>query len=315
MDCNPGWTRFADLTIEGYGSDCLIHYSGIRIMSYACVIIPSICNILIIYHYISLASRKKSCYVITREYKTIFPFCFLIMGTASLIYGILKLTYPDDQQPLVGRDVSISLMALIVTTFCFIGCVLYLHVIIQFLQGYKKMMDSASRERVSRRLDLTKFYSWFILPSVLIVSLMPLIATAHPSQAKRLGMAYLIGSGIMCFYYGLITCNCLGFLITELQVHISSMDDKRARDVSLVVWRLKAAYAVVSLGTTSYGILYICFASSKLLFSLTTYFLLFAFTCMSPLTFVFVVTVARISTQSDDAKVLPTTPSGSKSPC
>jgi hypothetical protein len=312
MDCDPGWTRFGDITIEGYGPDCLIHHEVIRIMSYVCVIIPSICNILIIRHYMSLATRKKSCYVITREYKTIFPLCFLIMGTGSLIFGILKLSYPDGQQPLIGRDLSVSLMALIVTAFCFIGLILYLHVIIQFLQGYKKMMDSASRERVSRRLNFLKFCSWFIIPCILMVSLMPLIAIAYPSQTKQLGMAYLIGFGIMAFAYGLITCSCLGLLIRELKVHISNMDNKRAKDVKLVVWRLKAAYVVVGGEAVVYGIFCICFASSKLLFHLTTYFILFAYTCMSPLTFVFVMTVARISTGSDDSKILPTSTSGSK---
>jgi hypothetical protein len=234
------------------------------------------------------------------------------MGTASAIFGILKLSYPNGQQPLIGRDLSVSLMALIVTTFCFIGLVLYLHVIIQFLQGYKKMMDSASRERVSRRLDLLKFYSWFILPSILIVSLMPLIAIAYPSQAKHLGMAYLIGFLIMAFAYGLIACSCLGLLIKELNVHVSSIENKSLKDVRLVVWRLKAAYIVVGGEAVVYGIFCICFASSKLLFHLTTYFILFAYTCMSPLTFVFVITVARISSQPDNSQVLPTNASSSK---
>jgi hypothetical protein len=65
------------------------------------------------------------------------------------------------------------------------------------------MMDSKSREMVSRRLGLLKFQSWFILQSILTVSLIPLIAIANPSQAKHLGMTYLIGFGITAFAYGL----------------------------------------------------------------------------------------------------------------
>jgi hypothetical protein len=108
--CYTGWIGVGDYSLGGDGPECIIYHRAIKIMSYFCIIIPSICNILIIIHYILLSVRKKSYYVITQEFKTIFPLFFLIMGIACCLYGVLKVSYPDGEQPLVGRDVSISLM-------------------------------------------------------------------------------------------------------------------------------------------------------------------------------------------------------------
>jgi hypothetical protein len=87
--CNIGWTSLGDLSFGTVGSECLIHYKAVRIMSYILIIIPSIYNILIIWHYLSLTKRKQSWYVITREYKTLFPLAWFIMGIALTGYCII----------------------------------------------------------------------------------------------------------------------------------------------------------------------------------------------------------------------------------
>jgi hypothetical protein len=168
------------------------------------------------------------------------------MGVASSIYGILKVSYPNGQQPLIGRDISITLMAFFQTSFGFFGLVMYLHVIIQFLKGYSRMMASVSREKVLQRLEILGFYSWFIAPCVVIFSLLPLIGTAYPLHSTRLSMVSLIGNSISCFVYGLICCNCLSIFIKELDVYIHSVEVKKSEDFKVIVNRLKAAYIAVA---------------------------------------------------------------------
>lgn len=310
--CNTGWTCLGDFSLDGYGHECLINYSAVRILSYLIIIIPSLCNILIIRHFVQLARRKR----LSWEYKNRFQFYFLLMGISATLYGILKISYPDDQQPLVGRDVSISLVLAFVTCFCFIGIVYYLHVIIQFLKIQARMMTSASKGRIRKKLHFLGFISWFLIPSIVIISILPLIGIAYPVQSRELCKAYLIGYAVLGLVYGIITCNCLGLLINEIKGHISSITTKGSlvsKDLNQVVFRLNAAYYVVGVGCLVYDIICFIFAGSDLVFDTTTYFILIAFTMTSPLTFILVITVAHIS-QPDSNQIIPTDDSKKSTP-
>jgi hypothetical protein len=267
-------------------------------MGYAIIITSSILNVLIIWHYIRLAKRLKTIFVLTRQYKTLFPFCFLIVGISNVIYGLLKVLYPNEEQPLVGRDVSISLMAFTITGFGFTGLVIYLHAIIEFLKGYSRMMILASRERIKKRLNILGRMSWFIPPAVFSFGILPLIANgiSSPSQSERLGKAHLIGFSLSCLSYTLICCNCLSLLIKELRIHNNSTAINSINDVKVIIFRLNVAYcAICSYGSVA-GLLLLVFGCSDYLFNLTTYFLLFAYTSVSPGLYALVNTVSRLST-------------------
>jgi hypothetical protein len=145
--CNSGWSSFGDFSVGSSGSDCSINYGAARIMRYFCIIISFTCSILIIWHYISLAISGKLCCVVSLDHNRSFPLCFLIGGITAGIYGILKVSYPDEQQPLIGRDVPISLIFFIFTTFDWIGFNIFLNLIIEFLETYLLLIISESKER------------------------------------------------------------------------------------------------------------------------------------------------------------------------
>lgn len=296
--CNSGWTSWGDFSLNNYGSECLINHRSVRIMAYFCVLVSSICNVLIIGYYISVAKRKKSCYIISREYKTLFPFCFLITGISSVCFGILKIYHYDDQQPLIGRDLSASFLVFVFTTSAFFGLVIYLNLILEFIQLYPRMMTSTSMERCIKRFQLLSYFSWFILPAVSIVGIMPLIATAFPSKSRQLCMTYLIGISMVVFTYGLIFANCLSFLLKELNDYIKDSEGPLSKDMKVVANRLNAVYIVSGGSTLVFGTLYVAFASSNFLFHLTTYFQLFNYICVPPTTIVLVMTVAGVSNSS-----------------
>lgn len=149
--CDSGWSSLSDMTHTNVGplsESCLINYRGVRIMSYICIIVTSLCCLLIIWHYISLAMHKKSIHVITREYKTLFPLGFFSMGLFAAVFAVLKVSYPDGSQPLVGQDFSISFILFIITNSFFGGVVLYLHVILQFLKSYSLLMPVERGDKV-----------------------------------------------------------------------------------------------------------------------------------------------------------------------
>jgi hypothetical protein len=303
MNCSSGWTSISDHSFGTSGPECLIHYMGVRVLSYFCIVIPGICNILLIGHYICIVIRKKG--LITREYKNMFPFFFFIMGSAYSVFGILKIAYPDGQQPLIGRDFSISFALLIADSFCFAGLLTYLQVIIKFLEGYSRMMSTESRERVHERLLQVGFYSWFTLLSCVISGLMPLIAIAYPSHSTQLCMTQLILVGISAILYGLIFCNCLSFLLRELGIYLNKTEKQlqiNSAYLKVIIFRLTAAYYAVGAATLLFGIIYIILGSSNFLFHLTTYTILCMYTLAAPITFVLVVTVAYVA--QNDEKIM-----------
>jgi hypothetical protein len=176
---------------------------------------------------------------LTRQYKTLFPFCFLIIAISNVIYGLLKVIYCNEEQPLVGRDVSISLMAFTITGFGFTGLVIYLHAIIEFLKGYSRIMIPASRERILKRLSTLGRISWLIPPAVFSFGILPLIATgiSSPSQSERLGKAHLIGFSLSYLTFTIICCNCLSLLIKELIIHTNSTAKTSINDEKVIIFR------------------------------------------------------------------------------
>lgn len=305
--CPDGWTSLGDFSFENRnsGQECLINFRVVRIMSYLCIIIPSISSILIVWHYRSLAIRNKTCLVISWKYKTLFPFFFLVFGIFSAIFGLLKVSYRDGDQPLVGRDFTISLMVFILTSSCFVGMIIYLHVIIQFLIGHSIMMTFESRERVSNYFLLLGFYSWFILPIAVISSIMPLMAVAYPSRSKELGIVHFIIFAVLLYVYGLIFSNLVTFLLKELNIYVDSVEEYLTKDLKLVIYRIKFAYFVICGATFLFGTLYLIFGSSHYLFHLTTYFQLVTYTIAPAISYAFAITVALISS-SDNNQIMPT---------
>lgn len=303
--CHSGWSSIGDFSVVSSGPQCLINYRAIRIMGYLCIFFPFICSILIIRHYVHLAMRNNSWCVISREHKTLFPFCFLIMSIAGSIYGLLKVSYMNGQQPLVGRDISISLIFFVFTNLGWTGVNIYLNLLINFLKGYSLLLMSERKERILRRLNVLGFYSWFVLPFALMFSILPVIADGFPSQANEICMACLIGLAVVAFLYGFILSNCLSCLIRELQGYVDSIEASLSRDIKVVLRRLNLAYFVVLGSCFTIATLLLVFGSYSFLFHLTTYFMLLTCTVVPPVTIYMVLTVSRIS-QYDDKQIVPT---------
>jgi len=307
--CYTGWTSHGDFSFDSDGYDCKMHDYGIRILSYFCIIVPSISNFLIIWHFIRKAIRKKSFCVISREYKTIFPICFFTAGISSTIIGILRISHTTDSQPMVGRDFSVSLMNCLFITAVFTGLVMYLNLIIDFLERYPHtLISTEAKERISKQFRLSRFYSHFIPPGVLIIAIMPLISVAFPDKSMQLGMAYLIGIGVISYAYGSILGSCLSFLLKELRIYINDIEAILSKDIKLIVHRLMAAHIVSGGSAFVFGTSFIVFASSNYLFHLSTYYMLFCYISGPAVTIVFVMTVAIISPSHDKTSVVPLTP-------
>lgn len=292
--CNDGWTSLGDFSFNTSGPECLTNFLGIKIMSYVCIVIPSICNILIVWHYISRAKRKLTCF--SWKYQSLFPLNYLLLGISSVIHGILKLSYPPAQQPLIGRDLSITLIAFSYAFNAFCGIVLYINLVLQFLIGNSETMISPeSRERVTLRFSTLSFCSWFIIPLSFVFCIMPVIGLSYPLRARAFGITYLIGLAVILFISGLIVMNCLHYLLRELNIRIDGMNGQASDEIKIVVRRLNIAKFVVSGTIFVQGSTCLVFGSSNFLFHLLSYVILFNFTVGPPVALISVLTVSRIS--------------------
>lgn len=241
----------------------------------------------------------KSFFVITREYKTIFPFYFLIMGINTGNYGILKVAYPDGQQPLIGRDWSASISAAFCEASYFFGFYFYLYVILAFLEGYSRMMTSERRMKMAERFRLLVFTAWFVPPVGVLMSILLLISIRYPAQSRELGATRLVIDGLTFMLSALILCNALIFLINELN------GVKKSKDLSIIITRLYMAYYGIGGACLGFGALHVAFACSPFLFQMSTYIILITYTCVPPVMLALVLTVSGIS-KNDSRQVVPT---------
>jgi hypothetical protein len=299
--CESGWTSLGDYSLDSAGPKCLINFGAVRILSYFIMIIPSICNILIIWPYIGLAIRNKSYYAISREYKTLFPLCFFIHGTLSVIFGILKISHPNGKQHLIGRDLSVTLTVLFSLTILFSGLIMYLHVIIEFLKGYSLTIRRPSRERVFQRFDQIIYYSWFIIPAVVISCILLLLAIEYPSKSEQLCRAHFIGMSLTSFIYGAIFFHCLTFVLKELKMNIISGNS--SNQIKVVAFRLNIARIAMSGTSAVCGTLLLIIGSSKLFFYLGIYLYLIVCTLLPPILYILVVTVNIFSHKKPSSTV------------
>lgn len=253
MTCKSGWTSLGDLSFNTPGPDCLINYLGIRIMSFVCIIVSSFCNILVIWYYISLAKRNLTC-LSWKKPSTLFPLNFLLLGISSLIHGCLKLAYPSGQQPLIGRDLSITLISFSFSFNAFCGITIYTNLVLHFLTVHSEMIISEkSCIRVKKRFSVLRFYSWFLIPFSFVICIMPLIGLSYPHRARAFGITYLIGLAVICFIVGIIVIICLNVLLKELRVHIQSMNGQASEELKTVVSRLSKVKFLVSGTLLSYS--------------------------------------------------------------
>lgn len=301
MNCTDGWTGSGDFSFEKYldttdiEPKCLINSLGIRILSYMCIIIPSICNILIVWHYMSLVSRKKTCF--SWSYKFLFPLTFLLMGISSVAHGVLKLSYPE---PLVGRDLSITLIAFSFPFSATCGIVIYINLILKFLASHSEIMTPGSLlERNLRLFDIFRFYSWFIIPFSFVICILPLIGIYAPNRARAFGVTYLIGLAVICLITAMIIISCLSFLLKELDIHINDVNFLGVEDLKIVVSRLKKARIILSVMIFIQGLTCLLLGASDFLCYLSSYAILLNYTIGPPLALICLLTISRISRRSN----------------
>jgi hypothetical protein len=222
------------------------------------------------------------------------------MGVFIVIFGLCKVVQPDGQQPLVGQDLSISLVFFIILNAFFIGIAMYIQVIVKFLRSYSIMMTRESGDKLINRLNYISFVSSYLLLAVLITSIIPLISIPYPSQSIEIVTAFLCTLAVEGGLVGLICLNFLTFLIKELNIYIESVEANLSKDIRTVVYRLNIAYMIGCWTTFLYVSILLISVSSSLVLHASSYLLLFIYIATTPWTFYLVVTVSRVSLQEDD---------------
>lgn len=255
----------------------------------------TICNLLLLRYFIVRSLRKKRLFFLSTDPRSLFPLLFLLHGIGDFVFAVLKIAY--NVQPIVGRDVSVTLLATCLPIFCFIGLVLYYDVILSFLRGYSRMMRAQSRQKVNKLFAKLKAFATWIPLIGLLPCIMPLIGLKYPEYTNIFGMLYLLGNGFLALLYGLLFNLALGFLLLELDVHLKHLESTGgdSNDIRFVSNRLHLAYRTGTIGFIIIGFSYIIFGSWQVLLQMSSYLFLCVQIVVHPTFTVLILTVSRIS--------------------
>ena len=265
-----------------------------RGLIYVNIIGSSICNLLLLRYFVVRIIAKKKLFFLSTDPKSVFPLFFLLHGIGDFIFSVLKIASPV--RPVVGRDVSITLMAVFLPVLCFCGLVLYYSVIINFLKGYSRIMRKESRDKVDQKFAILLKRSYWLPPLSMLPCLLPLIGLGLPEYTTQFGMTYLIANGVLALLYGALFNFALGFLLQELDINLKEREsDIGSDDLRLVYSRLKAAYFAGSGSFVMIGFSYLIFGSFQVLLRKSSYLILIIQITTHPVFTVLILTVSHIS--------------------
>lgn len=272
--------------------------NAITALSYVDICGSTICNLLLLRYFIVRCCAKKKLFFLSTDPKSLFPLFFLLHGIGDFIFAVLKVT--SSERPLVGRDVSVTLVAVFLPVFCFCGLVLYYGVIINFLKGYSRIMKRERREKVDQKFAVLSRRCYLLIPMSFVPCILPLVGLGYPANAAIFGMAYLIGNGFLALCYGFLFNSALGFLLAELNTHLKERSGD-SDDIKLVYDRLQLAYLIGSGAFVFIGFAYLIFGSWYILLRKSSYLFLIIQITTHPLFTILILTVSRIS----HTKILP----------
>ena len=238
------------------GRDCDVNEVAITVLSITVICIATICNLLTCRH---IYFRSLTMNFRTADAKCFFPIFFLLHGVGDFLFAVLKVS--DRHHPIVGRDLSVTLVATFLPIFCYCGLILYYQVVMKFLKGYSCMMSQESREKVDKRFAYLQSKTFLIPPLSIIPCVIPLFSIPYPQYVTEFGKVYLIGNGILAASYGLLFYFAVGFLLKELSVYFKT-SSMVADEILAVYRRLKLAHRAGTLLFLTLGISYIVFGSS-----------------------------------------------------
>ena len=263
----------------------------------------TICNLLIIRYFIIRSTSKASKAICSTDSKSLFPIFFLLHGIGDFLFAILKVS--DQHHPVVGRDLSVTLVAAFLPIFCYCGLVLYYHVIMKFLKGYSCMMSPESRDKVDRKFESLLSKTFLIPPLSIIPCVMPLFSIPFPQYVTEFGKVYLLGNGFLVICLGAFFYLALGFLLKELSSYLNT-SSMVADDILIVYKRLRLAHRVGTSAFAIVGISYTLFGLREYFTRKSSYLMLIIQISTHPTFTVLILTVSQVTHK----KVAPVTVKG-----
>ena len=292
-----------DFAVVPY-QNCGINEAAITALAYVDICGSTICNLLLLRYFIVRCLKKKKLFFMSKDPRSLFPLLFLLHGIGDFLFAVLKVSY--DVRPIVGKDLSVTIIAVFLPLFCYIGLVLYYAVIISFLRGYSRMMRTESRLKVDIMFVRLSKYAQWIPPIAFLPCIMPAIGLIRPEYTDIFGTLYLLGNGILALFYGLLFNFALGFLLQELYLHLDHLKSSGggdSNDIQLVYDRLYLAYRIGSVGFVVIGFSYIIFGSWQVLLQMSSYLFLIIQIVVHPTFTILILTVSQIS--RSQSKVVP----------
>jgi hypothetical protein len=287
--CDIGWTALNDYSVTE-GVNCTINKMSIRVMSAFDFGMASIFLVIIIRHIFIKLMEKKGC---PTDSKRLCPYLFLSFGVSDFISASLKL-FPTEPQ-IIGRDWQCSTAQAFFCFTCFVALVFYYQIILNFLNGYTRVMCSDRHRALRAQYKNLRRCSWLVIPLSVIPAVAPILSVAYPKRLHALSTVGVAGTGILVFVYGILFITALGFLLAELTAFLKSSTVGTSDDLRVVHRRMSLAYyaggGVIIFGSGAMTV----FGSWEFLRHKASYIIIGARLLGMPLFMILTITLSRIT--------------------
>lgn len=233
-----------------------------------------------------------------RDSKFLFPWLFLLFNFGCLTLGVLKVCLQGQNYMLIiGRDNFITVLASCGPFLAHSSLVLYYDVVIKMLKNFTKILTRKEKRALDRKFLILSLLALTIPILSFLCSFSISVGLLYDNHFKTICfMIYLIGSGVLSLFYGLLICLALSFVIKEFDDYIRESSFCPS-GVKTIRWRFNVVFYLLSITTVATGFSFIVFGCIETIKPNTTYMLLATLTGCCMASAILTLTIAPASSQ------------------
>ena len=270
--CDSGWTGLSPF-LGGHSNSCDVHED--TMFSFAIIesSLASIYILMILRHIAKRLVMTKSFQLFIYDPKTLCSCIFFMIGASDIALSVCYLA--RDRKRSIIDEMPTAVATAFHAFFCFSGLSIYFQILLHYLKSSLKLMTTNSRSKVLSHLTILRNFSWLVTPFSIPISLSSILSVVYPRNKEKFAMSFIVGIGILVYFYVILFLIALGYIVAELTSHLKTFEDLETSSGSdalkLVCSRLKLAYRVGGISLLGGSALMVLFGSWNFLFTKFVY--------------------------------------------
>ena len=270
--CDSGWRGLSPF-LGGENNSCDVHEDTMFGLAIIELLVASIFMLIILRHILKRLIMTKNFKLFLYDPKTLCSFLFFLIGVSDIALSASYLVHSRKRG--IIDEMPTAVATGFHTFFCFSGLSTYFQILLHYLKSSLKLMTTDSRSKVLSHLTALRNFSWLVAPFSIPISLSSILSVVYPRSTKQFAMTFIIGIGLLVFFYVILFLTALGHIVSELSSHLTTFRDIETSSGSdalkLVCSRLKLAYRVGGVSLMGGAALMVLFGSWNFLYTKFVY--------------------------------------------